>query len=454
MTTDNPATLITNVTIVCCDDRQRIVPRGALLIEGGFIRRIGSEAALRRVYRGPRSGVLDGGGRLVLPGFINAHAHLYGVFARGMAVPGRPPRNFLEILQKLWWKLDKALDEEAVYWSAMVGLMQAIRRGTTTVIDHHASPRAVAGSLDALWRAFARTGVRGALCYEVSDRDGPQVARQGIAENIRFLQLCRKDSAGEMRAALFGLHASFTLTDRTLKACAEAGHAMGAGFHIHCAEDPCDNRISRSRFGRRPLERLAAAGMLNSRTILAHCIHIGDRDRDLIAGHDCLVAHNPRSNMNNAVGVADIRALMDRGITVGLGTDGVSFSQQEEILAAFLLHKIHRGDCNFGWVETWAAAVGGNQQFARRVFGIPGLGALVSGAPADLVLLDYFPPTPLTADSLKGHLFFGILYAPVFATIIGGRVRMWGGALVGLDEEDIAHRAARSARRVWKRVQA
>lgn len=444
--------LIHNVNIATFDDKQRVIENGAVVIENGRIKKTGSASALRKQFKGAGATVRDGGGRLLIPGFLNAHAHLYGVFARGMAVPGKPPRNFLEILQRLWWKIDKALDEEAVYWSAVAGLMQALRRGTTCIIDHHSSPNAVRGSLDLLARAFTETGVRGCLCYEVSDRDGPEIAVQGIGENLRFLERCRKDDAGGMLRALFGLHASFTLKNRTLQACAEIGKSLRAGFHVHCGEDACDNTISRARFKLRPLKRFARAGLLNEKSILAHCIHIEAGDRAIIRDHNCLVAHNPRSNMNNAVGVADVQGLLKAGITVGLGTDGVSFSQQEEMLTGFFLHKIHRGDSNYGWKEMMDIAIRGNQTFGRRLFD-PKLGAIVPGAPADLVLLDYFPPTPFTPESLAGHLFFGILYAPVFATIINGKARLWDHELVGLNEEAIAAEAAKAARRVWKRVE-
>lgn len=451
--TQGSHTLLFNINIATFDAKNWIVENGAVIIEDGRVKKIGPSDALRKEYTGSPESIRDGGGRLLIPGFINAHAHLYGCFARGMAVPGKPPRNFLQILQRLWWKVDKALDTEAVFWSAAAGLVQALRRGTTTVIDHHASPNAVAGSLEALALAFTQAGVRGGLCYEVSDRDGADVATEGIMENIRFFERCRKDDAGGMLRPLFGLHASFTISNKTLLACGEIGADNRAGFHVHCAEDDCDNTISRARFKARPLKRFARAGILNEKTILAHCIHIDAGDRAIIRDHNCLVAHNPRSNMNNAVGVADIKALLDAGITVGLGTDGISFSQQEEILAAFLLHKIHRGDSNFGWGEIPQIAIRGNQEFARRIFG-QRLGVIAPGAPADLVLLDYFPPTPLTPDNVAGHLFFGMLYAPVFATIINGVPRLWNHELVGLDEAAIAAEAAKAARRVWKRIHA
>jgi cytosine/adenosine deaminase-related metal-dependent hydrolase len=221
--------LITNATLVNWTPRQ--VEGRAVFVEDGRIMDIGTTADL--IARHPTAEQFDARGRLLMPGNICAHTHFYGAFARGLAIPGSAPRDFPEILRKLWWPLDKSLTLEDVRLSALVCLVDAIKHGTTTLIDHHASPNAIDGSLDAIANAVDQAGLRAVLCYEVTDRDGPEKAKAGIAENVRFLRAAvSRPNIG----ATFGLHASLTLSDETLKACVEANAPFGSGFHIHVAE--------------------------------------------------------------------------------------------------------------------------------------------------------------------------------------------------------------------------
>lgn len=421
----------------------RVLYDHALMIEDGRIARIAPSADLIDV----EADYLDLSGRLILPGFINLHTHLYSTFARGLHTV-QPAADFTGVLKNLWWKLDRALTVDAAYHSAVPVLLEAIRSGTTTVIDHHASPRAVRGSLDALRRALQETGIRGCLCYEVSDRDGETAAAEGIAENAGFLDACGQRSDG-MVAGLFGLHASFTLSDATLGRAVAAAAASKAGFHVHVAEAAADQDVTFMLTGERVVDRLHRTGILGHRTIAAHAVHVNDDEMDLLASTGTVVAHNPQSNMNNAVGIADVERLCSRGVHVGLGTDAMTHDMRQELRAGLWAQRLKQQLPSAGWQAMLAAQWEVNPMMATRIFGRT-VGVMAEGAVADLVALTYDPPTPLTSDALHGHLVFGIASAPVDTTIVNGRVLMYRGKLeLDLDEAEVMAKAREAASGVW-----
>ncbi|HXW00153.1 MAG TPA: amidohydrolase family protein, partial [Anaerolineae bacterium] len=333
--------LIVNGTVLTFGDDKRVLPYGAVYYEGDTIIEVGRSADLQSKY--PHAERLDAAGKIVMPGMICAHTHFYGAFARGMAIPGPPPENFMQILERLWWKIDQALTLEDSKYSALVGLVDAIRHGTTTLIDHHASPSHIDGSLDALAEAATESGLRVGLCYEVTDRNGPDGALAGISENVRFLKRLRANPNPKLGGS-FGLHASFTLSDDTLEACVDAARGLDTGFHIHVAEDKADEADSLKKYGLRVAERLEKKGILGPKTLVAHAIHVDAYEMDAFRVTHTKISHQPRSNMNNAVGVAEVEKLLKRGIPVGLGNDGFSNNMFTEIHTAYLLHKLNQGD--------------------------------------------------------------------------------------------------------------
>jgi putative selenium metabolism protein SsnA len=379
---------------------------------------------------------------------INTHMHLYSTFARGMALKDPPPTNFLEILERLWWRLDKALSLEDVYYSALLPLIECIKCGTTTILDHHASPRAVRGSLDAIAKAVEETGVRTCLAYEVSDRDGPEVARKGIEENVEAIKKYR--NRGGLLSATFGLHASFTLSDETLALCREAAEELDCGFHIHVAEGIQDVEDALERSGKRVVERLADKGILGPRTIAAHCVHVTEREIGILRDTGTMVVHNPESNMGNAVGCAPVGEMLAAGVIVGLGTDGYTCDMFESLKVANVLRKFISGDPSAGWQEIPTMVFTNNTRILQTFYPKP-LGRLIPGAYADIILVDYEPPTPLTAENWYGHLLFGFHGGRVDTTIIGGKILMRNRQLLHLDEAAIAARARKLAQKVWER---
>jgi len=445
--------LITNSTLITFGEESQVIHDGAILITGEHIADLGSTAELTAKY--PTEEVLDAQGKLAMPGLICAHTHFYGAFARGMAIPGAAPQNFPEILEKLWWRLDKALLWQDIRYSALVCLVDAIRHGTTTLIDHHASPNAIEGSLDIIAQAVEEAGVRACLCYEVTDRDGEEKTREGIEENERFVKKVKGElggNQGNLVGATFGLHASLTLSDETLEECVALAEELGVGFHIHVAEDMADVRDSLKKSGLRVVERLNEFGVLGRQTIAAHCVHVDAYEMDILRETGTRVVHNPRSNMNNAVGVADVPGMLKLGIDVGLGNDGFSNNMFTEMHTAYLLHKLGKSDPRImGADQVMQMAFQNNAQIASLFFTDP-LGQLSVGALADVILVDYQPTTPLTAGNFPWHIIFGVDGTGVDTTIVGGRVLMQNRELLSLDEEEICAKSRELAEKAWQRV--
>jgi len=368
-----------------------------------------------------------------------------------MAIPGAPATNFMEILERLWWKLDRALLWDDVRASAQICLVDAIRHGCTTLIDHHASPNVIDGSLDIIADAVKETGLRASLCYEVTDRNGMAGARAGIAENVRFIKRCRQERDPQLGAS-FGLHAALTVSDETLEASRDAIAGLGAGFHIHVAEDKADEDESLRKYGLRVVERLQKFDILGPRSIAVHCVHLDEYEKDILHETRTWVTHQPRSNMNNAVGLPDVAGMLGRGIPVALGNDGFSNNMFEEMKAAYLAHKHNsRNPQAMPGGDVWRMAYDNNAALARVFFPKP-IGELSAGAFADIIFLDYAPPTPMSTGNLPWHVLFGVDGAHVTHTIASGKVLMKDRQLTTLDEGAIMAKARELAVGVWKRV--
>ena len=442
--------LITNARVATLGADPRLIEDGAILIRDRHIDAIDTTAALIGAH--PEERRLDAEGQLALPALLCAHTHFYGALAQGWSYPGPAASRFGEVLERLWWRLDTHLTLEDVRYSALVCLVDAIRHGTTTLIDHHASPNAIDGSLDVIAEAVKAAGVRAALAYEVTDRGGPERARAGLMENSRFLRRLQRDPHPQLGAS-FGLHASLTLSDATLEDAVAAGADLNTGFHLHGAEGVEDVEDSLAKSGLRVVERLHKAGVLGPQTILAHAVHVDSHEMEVLAQTGTWVTHQPRSNMNNAVGFSPVEKLLDHGVKVALGNDGFSNNMFAEMKAAYLGHKLVRRDPRAMPANVvLGLAFDANAELARLFWPQQQLGVLTPGAEADLVLLDYLPPTPLTAGNLPWHMIFGYEASAITATISAGKVLMWNRRLLTLDELAIKARARELARDLWARA--
>ncbi|HAF70963.1 MAG: Amidohydrolase [Acetothermia bacterium 64_32] len=420
--------------------------QGYLIVSGDRIEAVGEGPAPE--VSGARR--IDADGRLLTPGLVNAHAHLYSSLARGVSIPGFSPRSFGEILEGLWWRLDRALEPEDVYWSAMVGGLQHLRAGVTALLDHHASPGAIEGALSQIRRAVVdELGLRCDLCYEVTDRGGLAERDAGIAENLRA---AKEDVLPGRCAAHMGLHASFTLSDQSLERAVQAAEPLNLPFHIHLAEGKEDVVDSLQRYGLRVAERLDKFGILREGTLLAHGIHLSQAELELLADRPASLIHNPRSNMNNAVGAAQVEKMLSRGINVGLGTDGYGCDIIGELLSASLLAH-HTSGTPTALGDKLLLLLYHNYALAERFFGVP-MGKLAPGYAADLVLWDYHPPTPITGGNLPWHLMFARISEGLSPhTVIGaGEVLLSCGQVSKVDEREALAKAREAAKRLWARI--
>jgi putative selenium metabolism protein SsnA len=417
----------------------KMIGESDLYIEEGRISGIGSglKAGLqdRDIDR-----VIDAGGRILTPGLVCSHNHFYSALARGIVADIPQSHDFVSVLQNLWWRLDRALDRDSLHASAMVGALDALRSGTTAVIDHSASPSYITGSLDTLKDSFERCGLRGVLCYEVSDRNGKEGRDEGLEENRQFIQ------SGESKTVkgAVGAHAPFTLSDGTLAMLSEIVSSTQRGIHIHVSEDRYEPSFSHHHFHESPLSRLERFGMLDKNSLIIHGVHLLHTELKLLEKHGSFLVHNPRSNMNNAVGYNGL--LHDYG-GIALGTDGMGSDMFEEATIACFRAREQRRDI---WPDHVVRMLHRGNAILERYFG-GSFGLLEPGCAADLLLLDYDPPTPLREENAAGHFIFGLSSRNVHTVIVNGSVVLEGGSFT-FDTAAIYAEAREQAERLWSRM--
>lgn len=444
--------LILNGKIITWEEPNQIFEGKAVLVQNGIIKKIDDQEKLLQKY--PDEDHLDAKGQYVMPGNICAHTHFYGAYSRGMAIPGAAPDSFPTILEKLWWPLDRSLTLEDVKYSAYVCIIEAIQHGTTTLIDHHASQNAIRGSLNEIAKVVEETGIRASLCYEVTDRDGEARMEQGIEENLTNIQFVKKEKPFDGRlSATFGLHASLTLSEKTLEKC-RAACPDDVGFHIHVAEHSVDQYDTLEKTGMRVVDRLHKHGILGSKSIIVHAVHIDGQEMELLRDSHTWVTHQPRSNMNNAVGISQVESMLRMGIPVCLGNDGFSNAMWEEWKACYLVHKLWNLDPRrmSGYTLQQMAAYN-NSALVTQQFGGKLIGKLVENARADIIFVDYKPFTPVTPGNLPWHIVFGFHESMVTTTIVNGKILMKDREILTVDIEKIFAEALQCAPELWHRYQ-
>lgn len=436
-----------NGILITQDKENPIIHNGAVAWDGKLIIDIGDTEQLKKQY--PKADFIDARGCVIMPGLINMHHHIYSTFARGISMPNYNPLNFMDVLNGLWWTLDRKLTLDDTLHSARVVYADCIKNGVTTVFDHHASFGAIEGSLDQISISAKEAGVRTCLCYEVSDRDGKEKSRQSVQENERFIKQCAENNTDDMQQAMMGLHASFTVETETLERCVDIAKKYGTGCHIHTAEGIDDVHDAEAKYGKRVIERLYDKGVLFDKTIAVHCVHINDHEMDLLKQTDTMVVHNPESNMGNAVGCPNVLKQFAKGIMIGLGTDGFTSDVTESYKVGNVLHKHLAGSPNVAWTEIPTMLFEHNRKMANRYFKTP-LGILQKGAAADIIVTDYKPFTPMTKDNFTGHILFGMNGRNTLTTIIAGKILMKDRKFTILDEDKIIADALVQANKLWK----
>ncbi len=444
--------LIHNANIIPWQRPNRILTDHAIHIADGVVSAIEPSGQLEDRF--PDAERLDAQQRYVMPGNICAHGHFYSAFAVGMSVPHDPPITLPTILDRLWWPYDRALTAHEVELAVQAAMVDAVRNGTTTYFDHHSSPNCIDGVLDLIADQVIEAGLRAVLCFEVTDRDGPERAKAGIAENARFVDRCNRERVGDgLLAATFGIHAPMTVSDDTLAAC-RASVPHGTGFHLHVGEHEYDQYRSLAMSGQRSVDRLHAHDMLGAQSIMAHAIHLDAREVCLLADTGTATSHQPRNNMNVGDGVADVESQLRAGVRACLGNDGLSATMWREAEAAYLLQKIaHRDGRRLPGDDLLDMAIYNNAALASTFFDGQPIGVIDVGAAADLIIVDYQPTTPMDPDNIAGHLIFGMNESMITSTIVAGQLLMHERELLTLDEQRIKARCREAAPGFWARYE-
>ena len=439
--------LIANGKLITRDSAMPYLENGGVAVEGAKILEVGETAALKAKY--PQAEFIDAKGMVIMPAFINAHSHIYSGLARGLSIKGHNPTNFFEVLDGMWWNIDRHLTLEDTRRSAYTTYIDSIKTGCTTVFDHHASYCEIEGSLFAIEEVAKELGVRTCLCYEVSDRDGEAKCDAAIQENADFIAHCEKEQ-DPMVKAMFGGHALFTISDRTFEKMVKANDGR-TGFHIHVAEGMNDVYDSLQKYGTRSVNRLLNQGILGPKTLLGHCIHVNPAEMDIIKETGTMVVNNPESNMGNAVGCSPILQMIQKGILVGMGTDAYTFDMLESLKVALIIQRHHACLPNVAWCEVTDMLFKNNREICAKYFPNP-LGILKAGAAADVIVMDYKPFTPFRGDNIDGHMIFGMTGRQCETTMCNGRLLMKDRQLIGIDEEAVNARTLEVSKKLWGRL--
>lgn len=439
--------VIGNGKLFTRNDEMPFVENGAVAIEGTKIAAVGETEAIKKQYGDAE--FIDAKGGVIMPAFINTHEHIYSAMARGLSIKGYNPKGFLDILDGQWWTIDRHLTLEQTKYSAVETLISCIRNGVTTVFDHHASFGQIGGSLFTIADVAKELGVRACLCYEISDRDGMDKARESVMENAEFIRYALKDDS-DMIAGMMGMHAQFTISDATMELAA-ANKPDEVGYHIHVAEGIEDLHDCLKKYGKRIVDRLMDFNILGEKTLLGHCIYINPHEMDLIKDTNTMVVHNPESNMGNACGCPPTMELVHRGILTGLGTDGYTHDMLESYKVANVLHKHHLCDANAAWGEVPKMLFENNAAIANRYFKTP-LGVLKEGAAGDVIVVDYNPPTQLDASNINGHILFGMTGRDVVTTVANGCVLMKDREIKVIDVEEAMAKCREESAKLWHSI--
>jgi putative selenium metabolism protein SsnA len=437
-------TLIQNAVIITMDPQRRVLTNADLLIEDSVIASIGKD------LKEKADRVIDGTGRMVLPGFICGHTHLYGIMLRGAPMDIKPTTDFLQILDRIWWKVDSAFVNEDAYASALASCYEFVKSGTTCFADTYSGPGSVEGVLDEIAKGVTEVGIRGILAFEATERNSKDEGERGLKENVRFLKKLQK-TPHDLLYGMYSLHASFTLSDELIKKTREQADQLPAPLTIHTSEGLIDVYHNIERYDKRTVERLFDLGILGSDVVLAHCVHVNHDELELIRGSGATVAHNPMSNMNNAVGVSPVKEMYELGIPVCLGNDGFIFDAIENIRTAYLIHKVHHLDTR---VTTPQQVIEMATINGAKVYGLANkLGSIETGKQADLVMLHPNPRvTPILPGGVYGYIVYGCTAHDVEHVFVNGNQVVEDHQVVSVKQEDVEKALARVVPALWKKL--
>ncbi len=435
--------LIENGLVVTGDERETIYERGQIRVSDGVITSIGPDDKYASAEQ-----TIDASGCVIIPGLITAHTHLYGILLRGASLNIEPPTDFAQVLQRVWWPVDEALTVENAYASALSASADMLRNGSTLYADTYSGPNSIDGSLEAIARGTREVGMRGIVAFEMTERHNPEEAKRGLREGIQFIKSLKQDT---LISGMMSIHASFTVGDEIVTKTVKEAEKLDVPITVHTSEGLVDLYHNLENSGERTVERLDRLGVLGPKTVLAHCVHVNDHEMDLIAKSGSCVAHNPMSNMLNAVGVSPVPSMLNRGICVGLGNDGWIYDPFENMRCALTIHRLASGN---------PSAIGPEQIFrmatldGARCYNLEDqVGSLEKGKKADIVILDGKNiPTPLTKESVIGHLLNSFSGANVRDVFVGGVKVVEDHRLKLTSDENVAEISKKSAQNLWDRL--
>ncbi len=436
--------LIKNGMIVTGDKRGTVIQKGYVWVNGSRIAEVSEGEA-----KFTADTVIDASGCVVIPGLITAHTHLYGILLRGANLNIKPPTDFAQVLQRVWWPVDEALTQEDAYASALSAGADMLRNGSTFFADTYSGPNSIEGSLNEIARGTKEVGIRGILAFEMTERNNPNEANRGFQENIKFIKSCKKD---DLVSGMMSLHASFTVGDEIVTRAVEEAKQLDVPITVHTSEGLVDLYHNLETTGERTVERLDRLGVLGPRTVLAHCVHVNDHEIDLISKRRASVAHNPMSNMLNAVGVAPVPTMLNKGITVGLGNDGWIYDPFENMRCALTVHRLASGNPSIISPDDIfrMATIEGAHCYGLGTE----LGSIEKRKLADIVILEGTrTPTPLTPESIVGHLVNTFSGRDVKHVIVDGKVVVKDRLLTQTSDSHVSEVSIESAKGLWSRLQ-
>ncbi len=415
---------------------------GELEIEDGIITSINPKVfKVGNFSSSDNSNAIDARGRVVTIPNVNFHDHIYSRLAKGLNIKG-DTSNFPNILKNLWWKLDSILDLDMIKASSQMAALESIKNGVTYIIDHHSSPNSAKNSLKIISENLESFKLRNVLCFETTDRNGEVLKEKGFDENLNFLE----NNASENSKSLLGLHASFTLNDKTLQYAAQLVQKYNWGVHVHLCEDISDVALSKEKYKATPMRRFSKYKILNKRSILAHGIHMDEEDFELIRDSGAALVFNLDSNMNNLVGLQKYK-MIPKDIPILIGADGMHSNIARSIKELFL--QIRHAGFTFDEAFTFTIKTYFDQlKFIKNFF--PDFTNLQINDRADLIIWDYVPPTPINQDNFWGHYIYGILERPIMTVVQKGELLLNSYNLINLDETKINDEIFIQGKRLFK----
>ncbi len=416
-------------------------PGWGLRVVGGTVDAVGSHDELRAAY--PDDGIVVGAGQVLLPGFVNAHVHLYGVLAHGIPVD-EAPDGFWSFLDGYWWpKVEDALDRDMIAAAADWVCAEMLRSGTTTFYDILEAPNALPDALLAEKEVVENRGIRGVLSFEATERAGADIAELGLVENVKLIEACQNS---KLVSGMMCYHTTFTCSADYIRRAFELAAEHHVLTHAHCNEGIHEPQWCEENLGMRTLEFYADLGVAGPQFMASQCVQLSDREREIIAETGVRVTHMPLSNCEVGGGIAPVPELLDAGVTVGLGSDGYINDFYEVMRGAFMLHKARLLDPG---TMPAATVLGMATEGGAQALGLERVGRLEPGWSADLQLVDAAFPTPATRHNLVDQLVLWRNQSHVRDVMVAGDWRVRSGDVLEADLDMLRARTHEQARRLW-----